>query len=83
LSEWSGQRVKKNSNTFHKVLTEKREIVEKRYRADLLVSYDNIFQWRNLYAHERATPATLKDVYDSHRVGQYVIRSFVKAFELG
>jgi hypothetical protein len=83
LSEWSGSGVKKNSTTFHKVLFEKRAVVERRFRKDLVISYNNLFTWRNAYAHERATPATFKDVYESHRVAQYVIRSFVKAFKIG
>lgn len=83
LKEWSGPGVKKNSTTFHRILSEMRPVVERRFRADLMVSYKNIFTWRNAYAHERETSATLGDVYKSHRVAQYVIRSFVKAFELG
>lgn len=83
LSEWIGVGVKKNSTTFHKILQERKAVVERRFRADPIVSYDNIFQWRNAYAHERTTSATFSDVYEAHRVAQYVIRSFVKAFEVG
>lgn len=83
LNEWSGHKVKKNSTTFHKILHEKKIIVERRFRSDLISNYNNLFVWRNAYAHERATSATFKDVYESHRVAQYVIRSFVKAFEVG
>jgi len=83
LTEWSGSGMKKNSTTFHKILSEKKEIVERRFRTDLLVNYSNIFNWRNAYAHERATSATFKDVYEAHRVAQYVVRSFVQAFEIG
>ena len=73
----------KNSTTFHRVLSEKRLVVERRFRADLIGSYENIFTWRNAYAHERTTTATFSDVYEAHRVAQYVVRSFVKAFEVG
>jgi|GEM_PF-2110705 len=83
LSEWTGRGVKKNSTTFHRILNEKRVIVERRFRVDLITSYENLFDWRNSYAHERNTPATFKDVYESHRVAQYVVRSFVQAFEIG
>jgi len=83
LREWTGIRVKKNSTTFHKALSEKRVIVERRFRTDMITNYENIFSWRNAYAHERATVATFSDVYKAHRVAQYVIRSFVSAFELG
>jgi hypothetical protein len=83
LNEWSGNGVKKKSTTFHKVLHEKKAVVERRFRTDLVSNYNNLFTWRNAYAHERATPATFKDVYESHRIAQYVIRSFVKAFKIG
>jgi RiboL-PSP-HEPN len=83
LPEWTEVGVKKNSTTFHKTLKEKRVIVERRFRKDLIVSYESLFQWRHGYAHERNSSATFKDVYDAHRVAQYVIRSFVKAFEAG
>ena len=49
----------------------------------MLVSYKNLFDWRNAYAHDRATNATFNDVYESHRVAQYVIRTFIKAFDKG
>ena len=83
LKEWVGHGVKQNSTTFHRVLQEKRVVVERRFRADLFTSYESIFRWRHAYAHERATSATFSDVYKAHRVAQYVIRSFVLAFELG
>jgi hypothetical protein len=83
LTPWTGHKVKKNYTTFHKVLFEKRDVVERRFRADLFRSYENIFMWRNSYAHERTTTATFSDVFEAHRVGQYVIRSFVTAFEAG
>ncbi|MGF0539265.1 HEPN domain-containing protein [Agrobacterium sp. ES01] len=83
LTEWVGHKVKKNSTTFHKILEQRKTIVERRFRTDLITSYENIFTWRHAYAHERATVATFSDVYKAHRVAQYVIRSFVKAFELG
>jgi len=83
LTEWTGHGVKKNSTTFHRVLSEKKTVVERRFRTDLLTSYESIFTWRNAYAHERATTATFSDVYRAHRVAQYVVRSFVAAFELG
>jgi hypothetical protein len=81
LSEWSGDGSNKNSTSFDRVLNEKRAVVERRFRADLNGSYTNIFTWRNAYAHERTTTATFNDVYKAHRIGQYVIRSFVNAFE--
>ena len=83
LTQWTGLGVKKNATTFHRLLSEKKTVVERRFRTDLLQSYENIFEWRNAYAHERSTTATFSDVYNAHRVGQYVIRSFVTAFELG
>jgi hypothetical protein len=83
LTEWTGHGAKKNSTTFHKLLAEKKLVVERRFRTDLEKSYENIFDWRNSYAHERSTTATFSDVYEAHRVAQYVIRSFVTAFELG
>lgn len=83
LKEWSGYKVKKNSTTFHKILNEKTIVVERRFRTDLIANYNNLFTWRHAYAHERAALATFKEVYESHRVAQYVIRSFVKAFDIG
>ncbi len=83
LSEWTGKGVKKNSTTFHRLLNEKKIVVDRRFRTDMLLSYKNLFAWRNAYAHERSTTATFKDVYESHRVAQYVIRTFAAAFEEG
>lgn len=83
LNEWSGHKIKKNSTTFHKILNEKKQIVARRFRTDLVQNYKSLFEWRNAYAHERATNATFKDVYEAHRIAQYVVRSFVKAFEVG
>lgn len=83
LTDWTGKGVKKNSTIFHKMLIKKKEIVDRRFRTDLFISYNNLFTWRNAYAHERATSATFNDVYNSHRVAQYVIRTFVKAFDEG
>ena len=83
LSEWAGDGIKKHSTIFHKILGETQLRVERRFRKDLITSYANLFTWRNAYAHERSTSATFKDVYEAHRVAQYVIRSFVKAFEIG
>jgi hypothetical protein len=83
LTEWTGLGVKKNSTTFHKILKERKAVVERRFRTDPITSYNNIFTWRNAYAHERTTTATFSDVYEAHRVAQYVIRSFVRAFEVG
>lgn len=83
LDEWSGLGVKKNSTTFHKILNETKSLVERRFRKDLFISYENLFSWRHAYAHEQSTSATFRDVYEAHRVAQYVIRSFVKAFEIG
>jgi len=81
LTDWAGIGAKKNATIFHKMIIEKKKIVERRFRSDLLVNYKNLFIWRNSYAHERATSATFNDVYNSHRVAQYVIRTFVKAFD--
>lgn len=83
LAEWTGKNAKKNSTTFHKVLDEIRPNVERRFRADLLSSYSNIQAWRNAYAHEGSAIVTFRDVYESHRVGKYVIFAFSKAFGLG
>jgi len=83
LKKWVGHRVKKNSTTFHKILQKKSAVVERRFRVDPMTSYENLFIWRHAYAHERATTATFNEVYNAHRVAQYVIRSFVLAFEEG
>lgn len=80
LPQWTGEGAKKNSTEFDRLLKQRREIVERRFRKDLITSYNNLFVWRHAYAHDRATPATLKDVYESHRVGQFVIKTFVEAF---
>ena len=81
--QWTQDDSRRTGTTFHKILEEKQRVVERRFRTDLLTSYKNIFQWRHSYAHDRSTSATFSDVYKAHRVGQYVIRSFVKAFEIG
>lgn len=83
LRPWTSPDAKKNATTFNRILFEKRKVVERRFRKDPIVSYKNIFKWRHSYAHERQTSATFSDVYESHRVAQYVIRSFVSAFEIG
>ena len=85
LKKWTGPDAPKNGKgtTFHRLLEEKREIVERRFRTDMLTNYENLFTWRNSYAHERTTSVTFRDVYEAHRVAQYVIRTFVRAFELG
>lgn len=85
LSPWREAGAPKNGSgtTFHKLLKEKREIVERRFRKDLAQSYSNLFRWRNDYAHERSATTTFSEVYEAHRVGQYVVRTFVKAFEKG
>lgn len=83
LNSWTGTEAKKNSTTFHRILKERGKIVERRYRADLILSYESLLQWRNAYAHQRSTSATFRDVYRAHQVGQHVIRSFVTAFEVG
>ncbi|MGE6741590.1 HEPN domain-containing protein [Allorhizobium pseudoryzae] len=83
LAEWTGKGAKRNSTIFHMMLQERQLKVEKRYRTDLLRSYENIFLWRNAYAHERTTNATFSDVYNSHRVAQHVIRCFADAFKVG
>lgn len=81
LPPFSGPSAKKNQTIFHEALEKKRELVEQRYRADLAQSYRNLFFWRNKYAHERAPLATFSEVYNAHRVGQHVIRCFVKSFD--
>jgi len=73
----------KDRTVFHKLYLERKELVERRFRKDLSRSYSNLFKWRNDYAHERSTSATFQDVYESHRVAQYVVRTFVMAFEQG
>jgi len=73
---------KKNKTVFHKMLNEKRKVVERRFRKDLVKSYSNLFMWRNDYAHERSANTTFDEVYESHRVAQYVIRTFVKSFQI-
>lgn len=74
-------RPQKRQTRFHKILDERRLVVERRFRKDLLGSYQNLFRWRNDYAHERTATTTFGEVYEAHRVAQYVIRSFVAAFE--
>ncbi|WP_106358384.1 HEPN domain-containing protein [Yoonia maritima] len=83
LSRWEHAEAPKNATTYHRIIAERRPVVERRFRKDMMGSYTNLFQWRNAYAHERSTSATLLDVYESHRVAQYVVGSFVKAFEEG
>lgn len=85
LKKWTGPTAppKSKGTTFHRLLKEKREVVERRFRTDMVQNYENLFLWRNAYAHERTTSVTFRDVYEAHRVAQYVIRSFVRAFELG
>ena len=83
LDRWEGHRAKKNSTTFHRILEDKQVKVAQRFGTDLITNYENIFAWRNAYAHERASTATFSDVYRAHRVAQYVVRSFVAAFDLG
>ncbi|WP_422357881.1 HEPN domain-containing protein [Qipengyuania flava] len=85
LQRWTGPDAPKKGKptTFHRLLEEKRKIVERRFRTDMVKNYENLFTWRNDYAHERTTSVTFRDVYEAHRVAQYVIRSFVKAFEMG
>lgn len=80
LDPWTGDGAPKNATTFHRMLAERRKVVERRFRRDLGQSYSNLFRWRNDYAHERSATTTFGDVYDSHRVAQYVIRTFVDAF---
>lgn len=36
LNEWVGHGVKKNSTTFHKILSETKVVVERRFRTDLI-----------------------------------------------
>lgn len=84
LQEWvDPSSPQKEFTVFHKLYQEQRMIVERRFRKDMQQSYTNLFRWRHDYAHERSTSATFRDVYESHRVAQYVIRSFVKAFAQG
>ncbi|SDE96892.1 hypothetical protein SAMN04489759_10139 [Sulfitobacter delicatus] len=83
LAPWRDADAPRNATTFHKVLHLDRPIIERRFRKDLAASYGNLFRWRNDYAHERTASTTFGEVYESHRVGQYVIRAFVKAFEQG
>ena len=81
LQEWIGYGVKKNKTSFHKILEDYKAVVERRFRTKLTTNYENLITWRNDYAHERTTSVTLNEVYESHRVGQYVVRAFVKALE--
>lgn len=85
LEKWVGSGAPKSGKgtTFDRLLSEKRIVVERRFRTDMMTNYRNLFNWRNDYAHERSTPVTFKDVYDAHRVSQYIIRTFVTAFEIG
>jgi len=82
LDEWQDPASQKTGTIFDGLLKQKREIVERRFRRDLMRSYDFLLDWRNGYAHELSTPpVTFKDVYDTHRTAQYVIRTFVKTFD--
>ncbi|WP_271951972.1 HEPN domain-containing protein [Ruegeria faecimaris] len=83
LAEWNDPASQKKKTIYDRLLKENRDVVERRFRKDLKGSYNNLFKWRNDYAHERLTSATFKDVYDAHRIAQYVIRTFVKAFDQG
>lgn len=83
LSSWEHPNAPKNATTYHRIIAERRPVVERRFRKDMMGSYTSLFQWRNAYAHERSTTATLLDVYEAHRVAQYVVASFVRAFEEG
>jgi len=83
LTPWTEPNTPKNATTFHRLLIENRVLVERRFRMDVAASYGNLFRWRNDYAHERSAATTFGEVYRAHRVAQYVIRTFVKAFEQG
>ncbi|MEO1140682.1 MAG: HEPN domain-containing protein [Pseudomonadota bacterium] len=83
LAQWTGPNAPKNATVFHRLLSERRKIVERRFRKDLSTSYSSLFQWRNDYAHERTATTTFSEVYEAHRVAQYVIRTFVGAFDKG
>jgi len=85
LDNWTGTDAPKSGKgtTFDRLLKEKRSVVERRFRTDMMTNYKNLFDWRNDYAHERLTSVTFKDVYEAHRVAQYIIKTFVKAFAEG
>ncbi|MEW9922495.1 HEPN domain-containing protein [Marimonas sp. MJW-29] len=83
LNSWTEPEAPKNATIFHKLLSERKRVVERRFRKDLSQSYSNLFRWRNDYAHERTAATTFNEVYEAHRVAQYVIRTFVKAFDQG
>ncbi len=81
IRAWHPPKASKVSTIFDEQLRNTRTVVERRFRRDMSQSYQNLFDWRNDYAHERKSTATLEDVYRSHQVGQYVVRTFVKTFE--
>ncbi|MEP2953076.1 MAG: HEPN domain-containing protein [Sulfitobacter sp.] len=83
IPEWTRPGSVKKLTTFHRLLEQRMKVVERRFRKNPYDSYRNIFIWRNAYAHERTTSATFKDVYESHRVAQYVVRTFVTSFDIG
>jgi hypothetical protein len=83
LSPWRDADAPKQATIFHQLLRDQRAVVERRFRKDLSTSYSSLFRWRNDYAHERSASTTFGEVYEAHRVGQYVIRTFVKAFSQG
>ena len=83
LVAWRDLGAPKNATTFHRLLEDSRNVVERRFKTNLSSNYSNLFRWRNDYAHERTATITFGEVYDAHRVSQYVIRAFVKAFEQG
>lgn len=83
LAPWRESEAPRNATTFHRLLEGRRVVVERRFRTNLSSSYSNLARWRNDYAHERTATITFGEVYDAHRVAQYVIRAFVKAFEQG
>jgi len=83
LTPWREEGAPRNGTTFHRLLKKKREVVERRFRKDLAQSYSNLFRWRNDYAHERSATTTFNEVYEAHRIAQYVVRTFVEAFKEG
>ena len=72
LAPWKDPKAPKNATTFHRLFAEKRKVVERRFRKDLSASYNNLFQWRNDYAHERSATTTLQQFIILH------LQSFVE-----
>ena len=62
LPESTEKSTKKDSTLFHQELNKNKIFIEQRFRTQLIKNYENIFQWRNAYAHQRDSLVTLRNV---------------------